>query len=425
MRVAGLMVGAVGCLLASATPARATVYDFALIADSATSIFTTAMGAPVLNNAGTVGIRAGIDGGGAGVFRVASGGAITMLVRTSNAANPSIFASFSNDGSINSNGAVAFRAGLNAGGGGGNGIFVAAPGGVVTAIAQTSGPVFSALNNFSLNDSGLVAFQATLDAGGTGIFTGFGGSATTLASSTSPQFSAFGNSPSVNDNGVVAFRASLDAGGTGLFAASGGVATTLALSSSPLFSVFDISPVINDSGTVAFIATRDSGGGEGVFSISAGVVTTHALAATSTYSNFETVAINDGGEIVFATTLDGGSNGLFTGADPVEDLLISTGMSLFGSTVTDLGLSTESINDNGAIAFRATLANGPVVLVLATPQVVVDPRPVSAPAGTALLFLSVLMIGRGLKKKNPGLWGIEAGVLANKGRGLRRVGSGC
>jgi hypothetical protein len=57
--------------------------------------------------------------------------------------------------------------------------------------------------------------------------------------------------------------------------------------------------------------------------------------------------------------------GIFTGDDLVNDRVITRGDTLFGSTVTGLSLFANSLNNNGQIAFTATLADGRQVIVRA------------------------------------------------------------
>ena len=77
--------------------------------------------------------------------------------------------------------------------------------------------------------------------------------------------------------------------------------------------------------------------------------------------------INDTGTIAFLGLLDAGGGGVFTGPNPATDKMLVVGDTLFGSTITDLGLSFGAINNSGQISFVYTLANGVTGVAVATP----------------------------------------------------------
>ena len=121
-------------------------------------------------------------------------------------------------------------------------------------IADTTG-AFSSCGIPSINASGLVAFQATLDGGGSGIYKGNGGSLTTVAVSAGEPFSSFGGGGTpINNSGTVAFLGNLDAGGNGIYKGDGGGPLTTITLAAPTFAAFPITlPVsINNSDTSLF-----------------------------------------------------------------------------------------------------------------------------------------------------------------------------
>jgi hypothetical protein len=82
------------------------------------------------------------------------------------------------------------------------------------------------------------------------------------------------------------------------------------------------------------------------------------------------VSLNDRGDVAFVAGLDGGgagSGGIFTGPDVVRDKVITTGDPLAGSSVSDIVMSRQSLNNKGQIAFQVTLADGRMVVVRAEP----------------------------------------------------------
>jgi len=94
------------------------------------------------------------------------------------------------------------------------------------------------------------------------------------------------------------------------------------------------------------------------------------------------LAVSDNGLFAFTGTTDDGHAGIYTGADPVDDLVISIGDTLFGSTITDFRLFMEGINDAGQIAFLARFADGTQRLLRADP--VTEP---------GLMGLSAILLG--------------------------------
>jgi len=81
-----------------------------------------------------------------------------------------------------------------------------------TPLYSTQDGFFSSLGDPVLNDTGTVAFFATLAQSGSGIFAGAGGTVQTIAM-TGSVFSGFAAAPSLNHEGTVAFLATLAAGG--------------------------------------------------------------------------------------------------------------------------------------------------------------------------------------------------------------------
>ncbi len=344
-------------LLVGTAQAQTISYDFILIADTAGPF--SGLGAPIINNAGTVAFNANLDVGGGGIF-IGSGGPVTTLY---DAAGPLMNPSLS---SINDAGTVAFSAFL---GGDDFGIFTG-NGGPTTTIAATAGP-FLSFGGLSINNAGTVAFSAFLDAGGDGmfIFTGSGGPTTAIGG-------PFGglSPPFINDAGTVAFFAvDLDGRNRGIFTGSGGPIATIADTSGP-FSNFGLfgSVSINNAGTVAFGATLDAGG-QGIFTGNGGATTTIAD-TNGPFRAFFSSSINNSGTVAFdAALVPIASRGIFTGPDPVADRVIGTGDTLFGSTVLGLFFDQEGLNDHGQIAFFARLADGRQVIVRADPQVIPEP----------------------------------------------------
>jgi hypothetical protein len=377
-----LVTGFVAGLLAEPGVAATVPYTFVNIADTSGPLPLD--GAPsgiALNSSGTVAFFAQLDESTMftqGIF-TGSGGPITTLYDTRGP-----FGVFIGAPSLNDLGTVAFSALLDAGG---SGIFTGS-GGPTTTIADTSGP-FSDVGSPALNDLLTVAFSALLDAGGSGIFTGSGGPTTTIADTSGP-FSDVG-SPALNDLLTVAFLASLDAGGSGIFTGSGGPTTTIADTNGP-FSDFGFLPALNDLGTVAFSALLDAGG-SGIFTDSGGPTTT-IVDTNGPFSDvfgdpfnlglFGGPSLNDLGTVAFFAQLDTPEFGIFTGPDPSLDAVVRLGDPLFGSTVVEFRLDL-ALNNAGQVAFTYLLADGRIGVARADPFVAVP-----VPASLGLVAAGVI-----------------------------------
>jgi hypothetical protein len=121
---------------------------------------------------------------------------------------------------INAKGTVVFYAGVSSGG---VGIFTG-KGGPLTTIVDSSGPFEGFSVRPSINDKGIVAFVASLRTGGLGIFTG---PDPVTDSVIAPGDALFGSTvtfvgierQSLNNTGQIAFFASLADGTIGIFCA--------------------------------------------------------------------------------------------------------------------------------------------------------------------------------------------------------------
>jgi hypothetical protein len=340
-----------------ALPATAANYQFIKIVDSSGPFLSGFLGS--ISSDGTVAFRALRNDFHVGIF-VGNGGPITTITDTSGP-----FRDFLGFPTINADGTVAFHATFDDGG---TGIFTGS-GGPLTTIADESGPFsgFTPGGSFSwpaINSAGAVAFRATLDAGGEGIFVGSGGPTTTIADSSGP-FQNFGTVPDLNAAGTAVFEATYDAGGKGIFTGSGGPTTTIADTSGPYFNL--LGPGINDSGEVAFWAEFDDHFRPNIHQAiikSSGGATTTVAATNQTFfwiPGNNPVSINNSGDVHFKVELQNARpapEGLYTGPDPVADKVIAFGDPLFGSTVRGFGFTYRSISDRGDIVFSYGLANG-------------------------------------------------------------------
>ena len=212
-----------------------------------------------LNNQGEVVFSAELDeefGFDEGTF-VANG-----KVRTIYLASTSQFLGSDSRRSINDAGQIAFEESLDDFT---NGIFLFDGSEFVTIVDQTS-PLVDFAFSPQLNNVGVVVFSASLDTGEQAILTGSGGELTIVADTSGP-FSDFGffGAPSINDSGDVVFNATLDGEfGSGIYTGRDPVADRVirpgdALAGSTVTSAFICSEGLNNAGQLAFVAQLEDG----------------------------------------------------------------------------------------------------------------------------------------------------------------------
>lgn len=345
---------------------------------------------------------------------------------------------------INNAGTVAFSGTLD---NGMQGIFTSNGSGITTI--ATIGETYSRLSDLSINDAGTVAFEAQLNDGGyliipdteivivpgNGIFTSNGQTTNPIRviprMETSRGFGTVVFSPSINNGGTVAYL-EYNRPVTNV-RTSDGRTVGGSIPSIPLFQ----QPVINDAGDIAYIyqntvfinngitdipvanpndsinigylafnnqgsvafTTFNYGIGSKLL-INNGSKETTLADTNGDFSNLFSVAINDQGTVAFEAILDNGSEGIFTGSNPLKDKVIATGDPLLGSTLTNVGFSRQGLNNSGQIVFYATLANGRSGIFLADPQLV-QPEPVTESTHTlAILAFGVFAASSILKVKS-------------------------
>lgn len=350
--------------------AQGATYSFTLIEDTSGPYqgFGTA---PAVNDSGQVAYQGLRYADSKYDIVVEDGSATTVVASTASGGG---FVSFYEDLSLNNVGQVALYAYSAT-----NGVGIHVVDGVSPpiTIANVFGSFggYDTYNSPSINDSGLVGFQGDPkvsfpNGGFPGVFTGDGTTASVIADTASGYYYQFFGKTAINSAGQVVFRAQLWPSGGELVIGDASGLTVIA-DSSGIMSGFS-NAAINDSGTVAWVSSLD--GGEWAAYTWDGSGTTQIVeTSTSAYASFSEsfsnmIAINNDGAIVFRAFLDTGEIGLYAGPDPVNDVVIQSGDPLLGSTVTNVGIQSESINSNGDIVFYVSLANGTKAIVLAEAQ---------------------------------------------------------
>ena len=238
----------------------------------------------------------------------------------------------------------------------------------------------------SINDHGVVAFQAALRDGGTGVFTGDGGPIVTVA--TGDDFGRFYSHPDIDNEHCSSFYAETRSGNQGVFVAREGRVTAMADTTSSFACIGPLGPTMNDRGVVAFRADRKSGI-HGVFTATGGSITT--IADTRHFRAFHGLPVIDNqGAVVFRADRDAGGQGICQG------IYASRGGSL--QTIADtagffarLG-SFPCAGNEGTVVFSATRKTGRAGIYAVTDG---EPRPVVEAGGFFESFRGALVNNAG------------------------------
>jgi hypothetical protein len=387
----GMVLGLSLNLLAS-QEAKAASFNFTRVADSSGSL--DVFGGFSLNNQGSVAFKASLDGGGEGIF-TGNGMNVTPIAQTNN-----YFKGFRSTPDINDLGTVAFDAILNT-----------QDTGIFTGNGSTITPINIANNEIPIGNRLVAVFAPSINNAGTVAFIASGGRETFITTSNGGDSGGGGShtsvdAPYINDRGVIAYGIS----GFFLFPE---IRTS---DSSVRVPFYGLSPIgtrsisdfsINNAGTLAFIGFNAVQNKVGVYKNKNGTFITTAVedAGGITYLN---PSINNNDSVAFLRLAEG-TAGIFTGADLLNDRVISTGDSLLGSTVTELGFSRKGFNDAGQVAFFAKFTDGSSGIFRADPvspsQSVPEPS-----SGLAVLMFGTLGAGSVLRRKQKSLSKVASDV---------------
>jgi hypothetical protein len=233
-------------------------------------------------------------------------------------------------------------------------------------VIATTGERFSGFAPYaaSVNDAGMVAFQATLRAGGSGVFTGSGGPVVEVAG---PGLLAGVTShPDVNDGGATSFYGDLPDGGQGVFLLRDGRLRTIADTRGRFALVGPLGPTMNEAGKVAFRADP-AAGVSGIFAGDGAAVATVADTEGG-WSRFHGLPVIDkGGTVVFRADREDGVEGIYAGRGGSIRTVVETGdmfetLALFPS-VNDLGTVTFAATLRGQGAAIVTVHNGRITII--------------------------------------------------------------
>ncbi len=215
----------------------------------------------------------------------------------------------------------------------------------LTPIAKTGGRFTDFMPYVaSINDHGVVAFQATLRGGGSGVYAGSGGPLSTIVETDAGPLAAIRSHPDLNGGGSACFYATSRSGLRAVVLVRDGMVLTLAEDAGPL------GPTMNDSGIVAFRAESESGAG--IFTGSEGGISPVAETGDGFSAFHGLPVINGGGAVVFRADRSTGDQGIYVcDGGPLAPVAET------GEVFAGLG-QFPILNDAGTVAFCATLHDG-------------------------------------------------------------------
>ena len=201
----------------------------------------------------------------------------------------------------------------------------------------------------SVNDAGLVAFQAALRDGRHGVFTGEGGDVAAVALPDKPVEVI--SHPDVNVAGDTCFYAELAGGAQCVYLVRQGSLSAIADTRDGYKSIGPLGPTMNEAGTVAFRADL-ADGVNGVFAGNQSGVKTIADSADRWSAFHGLPVITERGSVVFRADGRDGVQGIYSGLDGSIEAEVETGDRF--ETIAPF----PSANDHGVVAFAATVAAG-------------------------------------------------------------------
>jgi hypothetical protein len=289
-----------------------------------------------------------------------------------------------------------------------------------TKIADTTGS-FQDLGSEAINDNGVVAFAANLDAGGRAIVKGDGGSLTTIADFTTNvpgfgTFSGLGFDVSINSAGAVAFQGGFLSTNTGgVFTGSGGPITIVGPPPpNPNVGPNFREPFIINSGDVFMVGTATNLQGNSIYVSRGGgppVLLYDPLRLPNVGGLFGGLSANRVGTAAFLTGIMSSTGGsfwyVFTGLGGPVTEIADPSVSVF----PDYG--GTSINSSGTVAFKSGRNFGTTTIYtgnggpLTTVADNLGPYGILAPSGAAINDDGMVVFSASLDT-NPG---IPAGIF--------------
>lgn len=205
----------------------------------------------------------------------------------------------------------------------------------------------------SINDDGVVAFQATLSDGHSGVFTSDGKSITDIAvtASTACPARLFSSHPDINRAGQLAVYATLKGGDEAVLLVHPDGSKAATDAQDGFTGVGPLGPTMNEHGDVAVRGTSQDG--QACVRVRRGA-RFHVIAeAGDRFCRFEGLpVVNNDGHVVFRADLPDGRQGIFVHRDEQCFAVAMT-----GTDFEELG-RFPIVNDRGVIAFAARRSSG-------------------------------------------------------------------
>ena len=203
----------------------------------------------------------------------------------------------------------------------------------------------------SINNNGIISFQAESANGITGIYSGDGKSLNIIIKSAESKFKKIYSHPDINNASEYCFYAEQNSGSEGVFLYRNNDTASLADTDSIFKSIGPLGPVMNEAGEVAFRADLNTGH-SGIFICNSSGVS--KIADTeSMFAEFSGLpVINSEGTVAFSAAMKNHVKGICKSNDGSYEVIADT-----GNEFTDFGRFAD-INDAGIIVFTALNING-------------------------------------------------------------------
>lgn len=352
--VSGLLCAAVlGFLHFSFSHDRTVSYQFTKIADTRGGVFRSFYLSPSIDGQGMVLFRANLTGGGQGIFQ--SDGLITTQIATTTEK----FEAFRGSPAVSDNGKIVFLGSRS------SEDFGYSRGTDITGDFLYSNEEFVELGDLVINNGGMLAFKGKKARGRrqyNQVFLGDGGRPIAIPDSKNNQIGKL----SLNNHGHVVFST-----GDKIYVSDGKTTRLLTDGVKEYFLFYR--PVINDFGMVVVQTASEPRKGwiiKHLVVISDGQVQVLASTQGPFHDLVSSHAVNNHGKIVFIAVLESGLTGLFTGPNPVRDVVIKQGGQLFGAKIVEGPVfSNRGFNDAGQIVFYARLEDGTEGIYRADPNI--------------------------------------------------------
>jgi hypothetical protein len=204
----------------------------------------------------------------------------------------------------------------------------------------------------SINDEGIVAFQATLRDGRSGVFTSDGASVTDIAVTSSARCPAqrFTSHPDINRSGALAVYATLRTGEDALLIRTGGSPAAVGRQEG-FTAISPLGPTLNEAGDVAFRAVLADGRACACLRRSTGVI--DFVDTGQGYRGFEGLPVVDAqGRLFFRADLHDGRQGILMHHEGHTRAIATTGEELAEIA------RFFSVDDHGTVAFAGRRRSG-------------------------------------------------------------------